>query len=199
MFFNTRRSIIAFSLSLSFGSMGSVLAQNIEQRHQAAEEASQIFLQKLGSTMKAEMTTNGPVAAIKVCSDVAPDIAADISFEKGWKVTRVGTRVRNPMLAMPDVWEQKVLAAFQERANKGESMQNMVYSELVVEPNGKYFRFMKAIGVKPLCLTCHGGQSDIPEAVKAALQERYPHDQATGYKPGDLRGAVSIKQPVNQM
>jgi len=199
MFFNTRRSIIAFSLSLSFGSIGSALAQNIEQRHQAAEEASKIFLKKLGSTMKAEMKTNGPVAAIKVCSDVAPDIATDISLEKGWKVTRVGTRVRNPMLAMPDVWEQKVLAEFLERANKGESMRNMVYSELVIEPNGKHFRFMKAIGVKPLCLTCHGGQSDIPEAVKAALQARYPHDQATGYKPGDLRGAVSIKQPVNQM
>ena len=199
MFFKSRRSLIVFSLSLSFGSMGSALAKNIEQHHQAAAEASKVFLQKLGGVMKAEMKTNGPVAAIKVCSDVAPNIAADISLEKGWKVTRLGTRVRNPMLAMPDIWEQKVLAEFQERANKGESMQNMVYSELVIEPNGKYFRFMKAIGVKPLCLTCHGSQSDIPEVVKAALQERYPHDQATGYKPGDLRGAVSIKQPVNQM
>jgi len=199
MFFKTRRSIIAFFFSLSFVSMSSSLAQNIEQRHQAAEEASKAFLQKLGGTMKAEMKTNGPVAAIKVCSDVAPDIAADLSREKGWKVTRLGTRVRNPMLAMPDIWEQKVLTEFQERANKGESMQDMVYSELVIEPNGEYFRFMKAIGVKPQCLTCHGNQSEIPEAVKSVLQKRYPHDQATGYKPGDLRGAVSIKQPVNQM
>ena len=199
MFFKTHKYIIAFSVSLCFGGMGSALAQNLEQRQQAAEEASKTFLQKLASTMKTEMKTNGPVAAIKVCSDVAPDIAADISREKGWKVTRLGTRVRNPMLAMPDVWEQNTLAEFQKRANKGESLQNMVYSELVTEPNGKYFRFMKAIGVKPLCLTCHGSQSDIPEAVKAVLQERYPHDQATGYKPGDLRGAVSIKQPVNQM
>jgi len=75
----------------------------------------------------------------------------------------------------------------------------MLYSELTTEPGGKYFRFMKAIGVKPQCLTCHGSQSDIPEVVKTVLQERYPHDQAIGYKPGDLRGAVSIKQPVNSM
>jgi len=199
MFFKTRRSIIALSLSLSLGSMGSALAQSTEQRHQAAEAASKTFLQKLGRTMKAEMQSNGPVAAIKVCEDMAPEIAADISREKGWKVTRLGTRVRNPMLAMPDVWEQKVLANFQERANKGEALKNMTYSELTTEPNGKYFRFMKAIGVKPLCLTCHGSQADIPKEVKALLQERYPHDQAIDYKPGNLRGAVSIKQPANSL
>ena len=34
------------------------------------------------------------------------------------------------------------------------------------------------------------------DEVKALLKERYPHDQAKGYKAGDLRGAVSIKRPL---
>lgn len=42
-----------------------------------------------------------------------------LSRERGWRVTRVGTRVRNPLLGKPDAWEQQVLAGFTERAAKG--------------------------------------------------------------------------------
>jgi len=193
-----KKCITALSLCLSIAWLTPGWAES-SQQHQAAVNTSQVFMQTLGRAMKTEMKQNGPVAAIKVCSEMSPTIAGEISREKGWKVTRVGTRVRNPMLAMPDVWEQKVLASFQARADKGESFQNMTYSEWVDEPNGKAFRFMKAIGVKPVCLTCHGSPSDIPAPVKKILSERYPHDQATGYKKGELRGAVSIKQPAKQM
>ncbi len=70
------------------------------------------------------------------------------------------------------------------------------YAEIVAEPNGKYFRFMKAIPVQDQCLVCHGDKNNLQPEVKALLNERYPHDQATGYKVGDLRGAVSIKRPL---
>ena len=169
--------------------------QASEESLKAAQETTKQFVQKLADTMKKEMKANGPAAAIKVCREMAPEIAGEISREKGWKVTRVGTRVRNPMLGTPDEWEQKVLADFQKRLDGGESLQTMAYSEWVEEPNGRYFRFMKAMGVKPVCLTCHGNEKDIPEPVKKVLNENYPHDQATGYSAGDLRGAVSIKQP----
>ena len=36
----------------------------------------------------------------------------------------------------------------------------------------------------------------IAEPVRAELQTLYPHDQAVGYTPGELRGAVSIRQPL---
>jgi len=70
---------------------------------------------------------------------------------------------------------------------------------LASEPNGRYFRFAKAIGVKPQCLTCHGSKNDIPSAVKQKLHQQYPFDRATDYRTGDLRGAVSIKQPLPSM
>jgi len=142
------------------------------------------------------MKAGGPLAAVKVCSELAPQITAKISREKGWKVTRVGTRVRNPMLGMPDSWEQQVLSKFSERASKGEGFDKMAYAEIVEEPDGKYFRFMKAIGVKGQCLACHGDTDQMNAEVKKLLKERYPHDKATGYKVGDLRGAVSIKRPL---
>ena len=133
---------------------------------------------------------------MKVCRDVAPDIANTISLQQGWKVTRVGTRVRNPMLGMPDLWEQRVLQNFKERAARGEKYDAMTYFEVVEEPVGKSLRFMKAIGVAPQCVVCHGSAGQITESVRMQLNDLYPHDRAVGYRPGDLRGAVSIRQPL---
>jgi hypothetical protein len=133
---------------------------------------------------------------MKVCRDVAPNIANDISLEKGWRVVRVGTRARNTMLGLPDVWEQKVLQDFERRVAAGEKFDTMTYSEVVEEPAGKSLRFMKAIGVAPQCLVCHGSEEQIAEPVRERLKTLYPHDRAVNYRPGDLRGAVSIKQPL---
>jgi hypothetical protein len=161
-----------------------------------AAETTKTFVTKLGGAMKKEMKAGGPTAAVKVCSELAPQITAEISREKGWKVTRVGTRVRNPMLGMPDNWEQQVLGKFAQQASKGESYDTMAFAEVVEETDGKYFRFMKAIGVQSQCLACHGDTAQMDPEVKALINARYPHDQATGYKVGDLRGAVSIKRPL---
>lgn len=189
----------ALALTLGLSATTSVAADTVEQRTQAAMEVAQSFMMQLGKTMKSTMQKDGPVAAINVCSEQAPKMTADISRNQGWKVTRVSTRVRNPMLGMPDVWEQKVLAQFQARLEQGESLKTMSFSEMVTEPNGRYFRFAKAIGVKPQCLTCHGNKNDIPSTVKQKLHQQYPFDKATNYRVGDLRGAVSIKQPLPSM
>ncbi|MEX2490175.1 MAG: DUF3365 domain-containing protein [Nitrospirales bacterium] len=105
--------------------------------------------------MNREMGKGGPLEAIN-CGELAPEIANRLSRENGWRVTRVGTRVRNPLLGMPDAWEQKILGEFAARAAKGEAFDNMAHSEVVSEPGGQYFRFMKPIAVQPKCLLCHG-------------------------------------------
>jgi hypothetical protein len=110
----------------------------------------------------------------------------------------MGTRVRNPLLGMPDAWEQHVLEKFSERAAKGEALAGMSHGEVVTEPGGQYFRFMRAIPVQPKCLLCHGPAETIPESIKTILKQQYPFDAAIGYKAGDLRGAVSIKQPLGK-
>jgi hypothetical protein len=171
---------------------------DIAKREMAAREVAAAFIQGLGAALKNEMSKDGPAAAINVCKEIAPDIAGRLSRTHGWRVTRVGTRVRNPMLGLPDIWEQQVLVRFAERASRGEPLKGMVHSEIVSEPDGRYFRFMQAIGIQELCLTCHGPKEQIPQAVRTALAKHYPSDQATGYKLGELRGAVSIKQPLGK-
>lgn len=169
---------------------------DIQARVADARTVTAGFLKQLGATMKREMQAGGPVAALKVCRETAPRVASKISLEKGWKVTRVGTRVRNPMLGLPDAWEQRVLQDFQARAAQGEKFDTMSYYEVVEEPAGRSLRFMKAIGAAPQCMVCHGSREQMAEPVRAELQRLYPHDRAVGYRPGDLRGAVSIKQPL---
>jgi hypothetical protein len=166
------------------------------EREKAALEVANGFLKELGEAMTREMTKSGPTGAIKVCAELAPEIAGRLSREHGWRVTRVGTRVRNPLLGMPDAWEQKVLAEFAERAEKGETFPGMTRSKVVMEPDGEYYRFMKPIALQPQCVPCHGPSDQIPEGIRHVLKQQYPFDAATGYKAGELRGAVSIKQPM---
>lgn len=194
---NTFKIVVAV-LAIAIVMIEGITLADSNQREQAATKVTGAFLQELGAAMKREMNKGGPMEAIKVCGELAPEIANRLSRENGWRVTRVGTRVRNPLLGMPDVWEQNVLGEFSARAEKGEALAEMTYSEVVSEPGGQYFRFMKPIVVQPKCLLCHGPTETIPKSIKNVLTKHYPFDTATGYKAGDLRGAVSIKQPLNE-
>ena len=171
------------------------LPSQADQTAEARSLATQM-IQQLGAALKKELAANGPEGAVSVCRDHAPTIAGELSRKSGGRVARVSLNTRNPLLGDPDVWEQHVLAEFDRKAAAGEKIESMEYSETTDEPRGRYFRYMKALPVQPLCLTCHGTADNIPEQVKAKLAIEYPHDRATGYGLGQVRGAVTIKLPV---
>jgi hypothetical protein len=171
-------------------------AEDMPQREQAAREAVNQLMKELGGALKSAMKEGGPEAAIRVCTEKAPQINTRVSREEGWRVTRVSHRYRNPLLGMPDAWEQEVLQRFRERAADGKSLKGMSYSEVVSEPQGRFFRYMQAIPMQEMCASCHGSPEQLAPEVKSVLQERYPHDRATGFQPGELRGAFSVKQPL---
>jgi Protein of unknown function (DUF3365) len=156
------------------------------------------LMQQLGAELKKEIAAGGPDAAIKVCTKIAPELATKLSIENGWRVTRVSLKTRNPLLGTADAWEQQALKDFDARAAAGDAADKLEFSEIVNEPNGRYFRYLKALPVQPLCLSCHGGTEQISESVKATLAQLYPHDRAIGYALGQVRGAISIKRLVPQ-
>jgi hypothetical protein len=152
---------------------------------------------QLGGKLKEAMGTQGPVEAVSVCKQIAPQIANDLSKQTGWQVGRVGTRARNAQTGVPDAWQTKALAQFGQRIKQGEKPDTMEFAEVVTAPSGKHeLRYAKAIALQPMCVTCHGSAESIPDGVKARLQAEYPLDQATGYQVGDLRGAVVITRPL---
>jgi hypothetical protein len=162
----------------------------------AARRIATELAQRLGTVLKKELAENGPVDAISVCRDTAPGLAGELSRKTGGRVSRVSLKTRNPLLGQPDPWEHQVLIEFEKRLASGEKPEGLEKAERVEEPGGRYFRYMKALPVQPLCLTCHGTAETIPDAVKFKLASEYPHDNATGYSLGQIRGAISIKQPV---
>lgn len=154
------------------------------------------FVQKLIAENKKAVMEGGPAAAIGVCRDIAPSMSNEISRQNGLRLTRVSLKVRNPLLGTPDAWEQKTLQQFEKRIVKGEKPETLEVAEIVKEPSGRYFRYMKGIVLQPGCVACHGKPEQISDDVKAQLSGSYPHDQATGYEPGQVRGGVSIKRPL---
>jgi hypothetical protein len=171
-------------------------ADNVTQYQDEARGVVKSFGQTLGGELKKALQEEGPAAAIGVCKDRAPAIGSQLSRDNGWRVSRVSLRARNPMLGFPDAWEQKVLADFDARQARGEAVETMEHAEIVSEPQGKFFRYLKPVATQQLCLTCHGARENIPEPVRDALAKTYSHDAAVGYSLGQVRGAVSIKRPL---
>jgi hypothetical protein len=106
-------------------------------------------------------------------------------------------RTRNPLLGTPDPWEQRVLEDFDRRAAAGDKPDAIEFGEVVSEPAGRYFRYLKAIPVTGLCVTCHGQRDQLSPFIQDQLRAEYPHDKAVGYTPGQLRGAVTVKRPLD--
>jgi Protein of unknown function (DUF3365) len=171
-------------------------APSAEQQAALAGEARKTagsLIQQLGGELKQVLGTQGPEAAISVCKEKAPAIAASLSKSSGFEVTRVSPKNRNPKGA-PDAWEAQAQAALEKRLASGEKPESLETWQVVKTAGGKEFRYAKALVAQPLCLTCHGEQ--IAEGIKARVAAEYPDDKATGYAAGMVRGIVSIKRAL---
>lgn len=155
------------------------------------------LLGQLGQKLKAAMSSEGPVAAVSVCKEAAPAIAHQLSIAHDAKVTRVGTRVRNQKIGIPNAWQKEALTQFEARLSQGEKAADIEYWQVVDNGDGKNeLRYAKAIAIQPQCLSCHGPAQDIAAPLAEKLRIEYPNDQATGYSVGQLRGAVVVTRPL---
>ena len=66
----------------------------------------------------------------------------------------------------------------------------------MTEDGKQSYRYMRALPTQPLCLNCHGLPEQLTPAVKEKLKALYPDDKAIGYRPGEIRGAMTIRKPV---
>jgi hypothetical protein len=160
----------------------------------ASRKTAQEFMQSLKQELQASMQEGGPINAVSVCNLTAPAIASTYSIRNGWDVGRTSLKTRNPDNA-PDAWERSVLESFEERKRAGENPATMEFYEVISENGSRKLRYMKAIPTASLCLACHGKSVD--SITRARIEKLYPHDQAMGFKEGDIRGAFTITQPLD--
>ncbi|MEW5789162.1 MAG: DUF3365 domain-containing protein [Pseudomonadota bacterium] len=167
-----------------------VAALNDEARQTAAG-----LVQTLGGELKGAMTAGGPANAIGVCKEKAPQIAKAAMEKTGFQIRRVSPNNRNPK-AVPDAWESQALADLDKRLAAGEKPETLDMHAVVDTPDGKVFRYAKALVTQPVCVNCHGPADKLSPEVKDKLAAEYPHDKAVGYAPGMIRGVLSMKKPL---
>ena len=154
-------------------------------------------LPKVVATMQTAVSEQGPVKAIAVCKDKAPQLLQELRQQTGWKIRRVSLKTRNDTTGTADAWEARQLADFNIRVANGEKAATLEVGEIVSDAKGqRSFRYLKALPVAPVCQSCHGQPEAMSDELKAALAKDYPHDRATGYREGDVRGALSVTRPL---
>lgn len=188
---SSRRSsmLLSTSLALLFSQAASAAPADDRAR---ADAAIQDLGTELRSALIARMQAEGPVAAIDFCHDEAPKIAARVGERHGVRIGRTSVRVRNSANAAQD-WQQPVLAEFATQVADGSAPQTLVRVIDSDLPVGVALREMKGIPVEAPCLACHG--RELAEPVAQAITAKYPDDAATGFSPGELRGAFWVEVP----
>ncbi len=167
--------------ALSIDSMSEGQKAAYARAVEARDTMFQRLFAALGEAMAKPAPEGGPAGAIGVCKEQAPKIAQRVAKEKGVMIGRTSARLRNPMNGTPN-WAATVLSGMPAEPR---AMSNTDGSMGVVLP----------IKLSSACLGCHGDPGSIDQAVKTALAEKYPKDQATGFKEGDLRGWFWVEVP----
>mgnify|MGYP001764813709 CR=1 FL=1 len=189
-------------LSCTFALLACVPAyaagKNVDESQLAmARKLAASFNQQLTSEIIDTFTRKGPDAAWLVCRDRAPELADSLSRKYGWRVSRVSLKPRNIVLGTADAWEQRVLNQFEQRAFLGESAQTLEFGDMTRDLQGHAYRYMKALVMQKPCLACHGTPDTLAPSLKSRIKEAYPHDRATGYRVGQVAGAITIYRPLH--
>lgn len=171
-----------------------VEAASEDQMIMESKQSIKHFAKQLKNKLQQGMKAGGPVKAIKVCNTAAENISKQVSEQFGWNIARTSLKFRNSNNS-PDDWETKVLQDFEHRMQKGESIEQLDFAEIIEKDNAFIFRYMKAIPTQGICLSCHGDK--LSSTVTKKLHELYPEDKVTGFKVGDLRGAFTIIRAID--
>ncbi len=151
------------------------------------KEASMTLLKTLGGNMKKHMKAGGPKDALSFCSVNAAGLTADVSakFGEGVDVKRITLKPRNPA-NMAEGSEKEILEALETLKRNGVKL-----PRYLIQKEGSGYKYYKPLVInKKVCLKCHG--TSMEKGLMAEIKKRYPTDKATGYKMGDLRGAIVV-------
>lgn len=139
----------------------------------------------LGELTK-EMQRGGPEGAVKVCHLEATSIAQQVARKQGVAAGRTSHRLRNPTNA-PKPWAAPIVASHAGKPAAG-------VDGFVVDL-GERVGLLRPIGFRAACAACHGPRERLAPQVLKELQDRYPDDQAVGFREGEIRGWFWVELP----
>lgn len=148
---------------------------------ETAKAARGALFSSLLGELTGALSDGETAAAIEVCSQRAPALAAEVSDTHDVEIGRTSWKLRNPANT-PPAWARDAVDA---RASTPRHFASDVGDLGVLHP----------ILVAETCLQCHGPTDSLAPSVRDALAALYPDDRATGFHEGDLRGWFWIEVP----
>ncbi len=139
---------------------------------------------RLSTRLSEVIESQGPAAAIEVCSNEASQIAQSIGNHHGVKIGRTSLKLRNQKNIAPK-WAVDLLS---------ESATDLQFLQINESTVGALIPIM----LQKKCLTCHGPVDSLAPSLKERLANFYPADEATGFKEGELRGWFWVEVPLPQ-
>lgn len=194
---SARRLVALAGLGLTLAACGepeSAPAPALDEAAVIARSApvAQAFQQQLQAQLSAALQSGGPQAAVTVCQQVAPAIADAQSEASGAQVSRIAARHRNPAAGVPAALQAEYDALAAQPLVDGAPARRVWQSGA---GEGAEVHFLSAIPMQEQpCAVCHG--TDINPELRAHIATLYPGDMATGFAPGELRGALLISWPA---
>jgi len=99
---------------------------------------------------------------------------------------RTSDRLRNPTNA-PRAWAAPLVKSYAGRMARD-------IDGFAVDLGDKV-GVLRPISERPICASCHGPAEHLSAKVRQELAERYPADQAVGFKVGEIRGWYWLELP----
>lgn len=149
----------------------------------------------LSSNLQSAIQSGGVSNALPFCSLAASPLTAGMAQKHGVALRRFTHKPRNPA-GRADATEMAVLKSLEAALAAGHTTNPP--PPLITNFTATTATFFAPIVLNnELCLKCHGEPGrDIAEENLAIIQRLYPRDEATGFKPGDLRGAWRVDIPL---
>lgn len=105
-------------------------------------------------------------------------------------------RVRNPRNA-PDPADLAALDHVRTKLRDDDGTANQPFLQKIERPGQPdEWRIYRAFVITPKCLLCHGNTDSLQPQIRAALNRRFPEDQAVDYQPYDWRGLIRVSYVV---
>ncbi len=156
------------------------------------------FAMTMISEAASSVARDGAVAALAVCHlknlPMTNGFVAGMPRISAMKLTSL--KLRNPANA-PDAAEELALAKVSADLEAG-TPPNLLVQRIDLPGGGNEWRVYKPLVTIRQCMPCHGRTDEQSPELVAALKEKYPNDDATGYAPGQWRGLirVTVAEPI---
>lgn len=105
---------------------------------------------------------------------------------KKYDFGRTSHKIRN-VANSPQPWAVQYLTEF-----KGKKKREVKKTFIIHKRENSKRVYMEPLYVESKCLICHG--ENVRGSLKDKIQELYPLDKATGFKLGEFRGFIWVKE-----